>query len=63
MDKRTCLRLLAQLEERRHKYGFKPSESDFSYRAAQALIAEACGYKNRNDWTDELKVNGYKVYL
>ena len=62
MDRHACLWLLAQLEERRHNYGNKPSESDYSYRAAQAIIAKAAGYSNRNEWTDDLKANGYDVY-
>jgi len=62
MDKHTGLWLLAKLEERRHKYGNKPSESDFSYRAAQAVVAQAAGFKGRIEWTDELKANGYEVY-
>jgi hypothetical protein len=62
MDKSTGLWLLAQLEERRHEYGNKPSESDYSYRAAQAIVAKAAGFNGRNEWTDALKVNGYKVY-
>ena len=62
MDKSTALWLLSKLEVRRHEYAGKPSESDFSYRAAQAIVAEAAGYKDRNEWTDELKANGYEVY-
>jgi len=62
MDKSTALWLLAQLEKRRHEYGGKPSESDFSYRAAQAVVAEAAGFSDRNEWTDALKANGYEVY-
>jgi len=62
MDKSTALWLLAKLEKRRHEYGGKPSESDFSYRAAQAILAEAAGFRGRNEWTDALKANGYEVY-
>ena len=62
MDKSTCLWLLAKLEKRRHEYGSKPSESDYSYRAAQAIIAKAAGFIDRSEWTDELKANGYEVY-
>jgi hypothetical protein len=63
MDKSTGLWLLAQLEQRRHEYGNKPSESDYSYRAAQAIIAEAAGFKNRNEWSDALKADGYAAYM
>ena len=62
MDKSTALWILAQLEKRRHEYGNKPAESDYSYRAAQAIIAAAAGFRDRNEWTDELKMNGYAVY-
>lgn len=62
MDKSTCLWLLAQLEERRHKYGNRPAESDYSYRAAQAIIAKAAGFNDRSGWTDALKADGYEVY-
>ena len=62
MDKSTCLWLLAQLEERRHKYGNKPSESDYSYRTSQAIVASAAGFRDRIEWTDALKANGYEVY-
>ena len=62
MDKSTALCLLAKLEERRYKYGGKPSESDYSYRVAQAIVAEAAGYNGRNEWTDALKADGYEVY-
>ena len=62
MDKSTALWVLAKLEKRRHEYGKKPSESDFSYRAAQAVVAEAAGFRGRIEWTDALKTNGYEVY-
>ena len=62
MDKSTGLHLLAQLEKRRHEYGGQPAESDYSYRAAQAIVARIAGFRDRNEWTDALKVNGYKVY-
>ena len=58
----TGLWLLAKLETRRHEYGNKPSESDFSYRAAQAIIAKTAGFNSRTEWTDALKANGYEVY-
>ena len=62
MDKSTGLWLLSQLEERRHKYGNMPSESDYSYRVAQAIVAKAAGFRNRMEWTDALKADGYEVY-
>ena len=62
MDKHTCLYLLSKLEERRHKCRNKPNESDYSYRAAQAIIAKEGGFTSRNEWTDALKINGYEVY-
>ena len=62
MDKNTAIQLLSQLEERRHEYGNKPSESDYSYRVAQAIVAEAAGFSDRNEWTDALKAAGYEVY-
>ena len=62
MDKSTGLWLLSQLEKRRHEYGNKPSESDYSYRAAQTIIARAAGFNDRTEWSDALKANGYEVY-
>jgi len=62
MDKSIGIWLLAKLEERRHEYGNKAGESDYSYRAVQAVVAEAAGFKNRMEWSDELKLNGYEVY-
>lgn len=60
--KSTCLWLLAKLEKRRNEYGNKPGESDYSYRAAQAIIAEIAGFNDRSKWADEMKANGYEVY-
>jgi len=62
MDKFIGLWLLAKVEERRHKYGNKPSESDYSYRAAQDIIAKAAGFNRRCEWIDALKAEGYEVY-
>jgi hypothetical protein len=62
MDKSTALWVLAKLEKRRHEYGNKPSESDYSYRVAQAILAEAAGFRGRIEWTDALKADGYEVY-
>ena len=62
MDKSTAIGLLAKLEERRHKCGNKPSESDYSYRIAQAIVAEVAGYNDRREWTEALKAEGYEVY-
>lgn len=51
------LALLDQIEEIRQKAVEKPENYpiDYTIRLISAIVAEYAGYKNRNDWTHELK--------
>lgn len=51
------LALLDQLEEVRQKAAENPERYpvDYTIRLLSAMVAQAYGYQNRTDWTDELK--------
>lgn len=62
MDKFQCMWLMSLLEERRHNYGSEPTESDYSYRNAQDIVAKAAGFKERDEAIQAMQENGYRVY-
>ena len=57
------LDILDKLDEfRRAHQNEKRHPADWCMRAMEAIVAEAAGYTNRNDWTDALRENPASRY-
>lgn len=57
------LDILDKLDEfRRSHQNETQNPTDWCMRCMEAIVAEAAGYTNRNDWTDALKGNPESRY-
>lgn len=54
-----ALDALAELEKARLNHAHDPASSDWSFRVAEAIVAKAAGFTNRNQWTEIL--NGKEI--
>lgn len=56
MKREEALKLLQKIEAYRKQPAMNEAEHDFTCRVIAAMVAEAGGFKNRNEWTAEIKV-------
>ena len=56
MKREEALKLLRQIEAYREAPAMHEAERDITCRIIAAMGAEAGGFKNRNEWTAEIKV-------
>lgn len=55
MEREEALNLLQKIEAYRKQPAIHEAEHDFTCRVIAAMVAEAVGYKSRNEWTAEIK--------
>lgn len=55
MEREEALKLLRQIEAYRKTPAMHEAERDITCRIIAAMVAQAAGYKNRNEWTVEIK--------
>ena len=55
MEKQEALTLLAKIEAYRQQPAMNGAEHDITCRIIAAMVAEAAGFKSRNEWTAEIK--------
>ena len=55
MKREEALKLLRQIEAYRESPAMHKAERDISCRIIAAMVAEAGGFKSRNEWTAALK--------
>ena len=55
MKREEALKLLRQIEAYRGTPAMHEAERDITCRIIAAMVAKAAGYKNRNEWTAEIK--------
>lgn len=55
MERKEALTLLAKIEEFRRQPSMDKAEHDWTCRVIAAMVAEAAGFKRRNEWTAEIK--------
>lgn len=56
MKREEALNLLQKIEAYRKQPAMNEAEHDFTCRVIAAMVAEAGGFKSRNEWTAEIKV-------
>lgn len=63
MDSINILQVLDRMDKfRREHQNAAEAPSDYCMRFMEAILAEAAGYKSRNDWTDALKADQESAY-
>lgn len=55
MKREEALNLLQKIEAYRKQPAMNEAEHDFTCRVIAAMVAEAGGFKNRNEWTAAIK--------
>lgn len=55
MKREEALNLLRKIEAFRQDPAMIDRKHDFTCRIIAAMVAEAAGYKSRNEWTAEIK--------
>lgn len=55
MKREEALKLLSKIEAYRETPAMHEAEHDITCRIIAAMVAEAAGYKSRNEWTAEIK--------
>ena len=55
MKREEALKLLRQIEAYRNQPAMHEAEHDITCRIIAAMVAEAGGFKNRNEWTAKIK--------
>ena len=55
MEREEALKLLRQIEAYRNTPAMHEAEHDITCRIIAAMVAEAGGFKGRNEWTAALK--------
>lgn len=55
MKREEALKLLRQIEAYRKTPAMDKAERDITCRIIAAMVAEAGGFKSRNEWTAEIK--------
>lgn len=56
MKREEALKLLSKIEAYRKSPAMHGAERDITCRIIAAMVAEAGGFKSRNEWTAEIKV-------
>lgn len=54
MERKEALNLLLKIEAYRKQPAMNEAEHDFTCRVIAAMVAEAAGFKSRNEWTAEI---------
>lgn len=62
MKREEALNLLRKIEAFRQQPAMHKAEHDFTCRIIAAMVAEAGGFKSRNEWTAEIP-EGASVYV
>ena len=55
MKREEALKLLSKIEAYRKSPAMHGAERDITYHIIAAMVAEAGGFKGRNEWTAEIK--------
>lgn len=55
MKREEALKLLLKIEEFRQQPAMNKAERDITCRIIAAMVAEAGGFKSRNEWTAAIK--------